>query len=192
MTFSPVPTFFYSGGNKQQTTWKPPSRRVKVRGWRWWTLRINFGIQGLDSRNGVITRMGNVVCLNDTERWTWDFWSENPPETPQVTYKGAYVDSKLQLPLEDTTSVPIKCRRTWARSVQSARTGTSCLRARRSQLVGPPPSSTLSCHYDWLLWRVRKHDLSGYLTVFVNLHSVMNIPFHNFSFNPPKDWDYDS
>ena len=139
MTFSPVPTFFYSGGNKQQTTWKPPSRRVKVRGWRWWTLRINFGIQGLDSRNGVITRMGNVVCLNDTERWTWDFWSENPPETPHVTYKVPYVDSKLQQPLDHTTSVSrkcVKCRRTRASPVQSGRTGTLCLRARRSQLVG--------------------------------------------------------
>jgi hypothetical protein len=48
------------------------------------------------SRNGAHIRMGYAVCVNDTGRWVWDFWVENPPETPQVIYKTACVDFKLQ------------------------------------------------------------------------------------------------
>ncbi len=48
------------------------------------------------SRNGALIRMGYVVCVNDTGRWVWDFWVENPPEAPQVIYKTACVDFKLQ------------------------------------------------------------------------------------------------
>ena len=53
-----------------------------------------------------------MVCVRDAERWAWDFWAENLPEAPQVTYKATHVDSKLQQPLEHTTSVSSKCRRT--------------------------------------------------------------------------------
>jgi hypothetical protein len=43
----------------------------------------------------------SVVCVSDAERWVWDFW----PEAPQVIYKAACVDFKLQQPLERTTNV---------------------------------------------------------------------------------------
>ena len=56
--------------------------------------------------------MGYVACVSDAERWVWDFWAENPREAPEVTYKAACVDFKLQQPLERTTSVSSKCRRT--------------------------------------------------------------------------------
>jgi hypothetical protein len=48
------------------------------------------------SRNGTSIRMGYVVCVSDAGRWVWDFWVENPPEAPQVIYKAACVDFKLQ------------------------------------------------------------------------------------------------
>jgi hypothetical protein len=56
--------------------------------------------------------MGYVACVSDAERWAWDFWAENPLEAPQGTYKAACVDFKLQQPLERTTSVFSKCKRT--------------------------------------------------------------------------------
>jgi hypothetical protein len=56
--------------------------------------------------------MGYVVCVSDAGRWVWDFWVENPPETSQVIYKAACVDFKFQQPLERTTNVSSKCRRT--------------------------------------------------------------------------------
>jgi hypothetical protein len=56
--------------------------------------------------------MGYEVCVSATERWVWDFWVENPPETPQVIYKAACVDFKLQHPPERTTNDSSKYRRT--------------------------------------------------------------------------------
>jgi hypothetical protein len=56
--------------------------------------------------------MGYVVCVSDAERWGWDFWVENPLEAPQVIYKAACVDFKLQQTLESTTNISSKCRRT--------------------------------------------------------------------------------
>ena len=56
--------------------------------------------------------MGYVVCVSDEERWVWDIWVENPTETPQVTYKATCVDFKFHQPLERTTNVSSKCRRT--------------------------------------------------------------------------------
>ena len=58
--------------------------------------------------------MGYVVChgVSDAERWGWDFWVENPPEAPQVIYKAACVDFKLQQPRERITNVSSKYRRT--------------------------------------------------------------------------------
>jgi hypothetical protein len=53
-----------------------------------------------------------VVCVSDAERWGWNFWVENPSEAPQVTYKAACVDFKLQQPLERTSNVSSRCRRT--------------------------------------------------------------------------------
>jgi hypothetical protein len=47
-------------------------------------------------RNWVSTRIGYVACVSDAERWVWDFWAEIPPEAPQVTYKAACLDFKLQ------------------------------------------------------------------------------------------------
>jgi hypothetical protein len=56
--------------------------------------------------------MGYAVYVSDAGRWVWDFWVENPPEALQVIYKAACVDFKLQQPLERTTNVSSKCRRT--------------------------------------------------------------------------------
>ncbi len=64
------------------------------------------------SRNGANIRMGYAVCVSDAGRWVWDFWVENPPEAPQVNYKTVCVDFKLHQPLEHTTNVSSKCRRT--------------------------------------------------------------------------------
>jgi hypothetical protein len=56
--------------------------------------------------------MGYAVCVSYAGRWVWDFWVENPTETPQVTYKAVCVDFKIQEPLERTTNVSSKYRRT--------------------------------------------------------------------------------
>jgi hypothetical protein len=56
--------------------------------------------------------MGYVVYVSDAGRWVWDFWVENPPEALQVIYKAACADFKLQQPLERTTNVSSKYRRT--------------------------------------------------------------------------------
>jgi hypothetical protein len=64
------------------------------------------------SRNGASIRMGYAVCVSDAGRWVWDLCVENPPEAPQVIYKAACVDFKLQQSLERTTNVSSKCRRT--------------------------------------------------------------------------------
>jgi hypothetical protein len=56
--------------------------------------------------------MGYAVCVSDVGRWVWDFSVENPPETLQVIYKAVCVDFKIQQPLERTTNVSSKCRRT--------------------------------------------------------------------------------
>jgi hypothetical protein len=56
--------------------------------------------------------MGYEVCVSDAWRWVWDFWVENPSETPQVIYKAACVDSKLQQSLERKTNVSSKYRKT--------------------------------------------------------------------------------
>jgi hypothetical protein len=53
-----------------------------------------------------------MACVSDAERWAWDFWVETPLEAPQVTYKAACVDFKLQQPLERITSASRKCKRT--------------------------------------------------------------------------------
>jgi hypothetical protein len=56
--------------------------------------------------------MGYVDCVSDAERWVWDFWVENLPEAPKVTYKAVCVDFKLQQSHQCTTNVSSKCRRT--------------------------------------------------------------------------------
>jgi hypothetical protein len=56
--------------------------------------------------------MGYAVCVSAAERWVWDFWVENPTEAPQVIYKAACVDFKLQQSRERTTNASRKCRRT--------------------------------------------------------------------------------
>jgi hypothetical protein len=66
--------------------------------------------------------MGYAVCVSYAGRWVWDFWVENPTETPQVNYKAVCVDFKIQEPLERTTNVSSKYRRTCARPAQHART----------------------------------------------------------------------
>jgi hypothetical protein len=59
------------------------------------------------SRKGVSTRMGYVAYVSDEGRWAWDFWAETPLEAPQVIYKTACVDFKLQQTLGRITSASL-------------------------------------------------------------------------------------
>ena len=77
-------------------------------------LQTNSGTFPCESRLQKWGKHSDGICglCKECREMGLGLLGGKPPESPQVIYKAACVDFKLQQPLERTTNVSSKCRRT--------------------------------------------------------------------------------